>query len=66
MNRPDLRIGITIASLPKRRTSRAPFKEEPIDPQVKTDWLHDAAEHRCWLGMTEDKEEQHEIADLIG
>ncbi|MEP4684045.1 MAG: hypothetical protein ABJ015_20730, partial [Rhodopirellula bahusiensis] len=24
-----------------------------------------AAEHHCWLDMTEDKEEQHEIANLI-
>lgn len=52
-------------AIPRRRTNRSPFEQEPIDPQVKRDWLHDAAEHQCWLEMNEAKAEQHEIANLI-
>lgn len=52
-------------AIPNRRTNRSAFMSEPIDPKVKTDWLQDAAEHRCWLDMIEDVDERHEIANLI-
>lgn len=52
-------------AIPKRRTNRSPFSPEPIEPSVKTEWLQDAANFDCWLDMTEDEDERHEIANLI-
>lgn len=52
-------------AFPRRRTNRGPFIDETIDPAVKTEWLYDAAESKCWLHMTEQLDEKEDFAELI-
>jgi len=63
--RPDPQVAELVAAIPRRRTNRHPFTDEPVPVMHRQALVRAAQAEQCWLHVVRDRTERAALRELV-